>query len=208
MNSAEFKILASALKAAYGAKNFLTDDQSVKLWYKMLKDLDYDLASTAVMKHISLSEFPPTIAGIREACASVLQADEKNWLEGWSMVQKVRGRYGYNRPEEALRELGKFDETTAEVARMLGWVNLCVSENPTADRANFRTCYETIRRREMEGAKLPPALRQTIDGIADRLKLETERSLENNGKTVCIANSDLPLLQVSGREPDLLRGRV
>lgn len=208
MNSAEFKILAQAMKAAYSARNFMVDEQSVKLWYKMLKDLDYELCSAAVMKHISLSEFPPTIAGIRQACVSVAAVDEMDWLEGWNLIQRVRCRYGYNRPEDALATLRKIDETTAEVAGMLGWVNLCMSENPTADRANFRQCYETKKRREMEHAKLPPALRQTIEGIADRLKLGTERSLEKNGKTVCIANSDLPLLQVSGREPDLLRGRV
>lgn len=204
MTGDEFKILAASLKAAYGHQNFLQDSQSVKLWYRMLKDLDYGLASTAVLKHISVSVFPPTIAAIREACASVVMQDSKDWLEGWNMVQRVMGRYGYNRPEEALKMLRDFDPLTADIAGMMGWQNLCISENPSADRANFRQSYETKKRREMEHAKIPPDVRQTIEGIADRLKLESGRSLENNGETVRIADSSLPLLQIPGGKPDLL----
>lgn len=200
MNSNEFKILAASMKAAYGSKNFLADAQSVKLWYRMLRDLDYELASAAVLRHISLNEFPPTIAGIRNACAEVVQTNDKDWLEGWNMVQRMIGRYGYNRTDEAMKALREYDELTADIAGMLGWQNLCLSDNPTADRANFRQSYETKKRRAIEHAKLPPAVRDTIEGIADRLKLDSERrNLESNGETVCIADSNLPVLQISGR---------
>ena len=45
MTHDEFKLLAKGLKAAYPSQNFLPDDYSMRLWYTLLKDVDYTLAS-------------------------------------------------------------------------------------------------------------------------------------------------------------------
>ena len=52
MNVEEFKLLVKGLKAAYPSQNFLPDDYSMKLWYNLLKDVDYALAEAAAYKHI------------------------------------------------------------------------------------------------------------------------------------------------------------
>lgn len=51
MTHDEFKLLAKGLKAAYPSQNFLPDDYSMRLWYTLLKDVDYTLASAAAYKH-------------------------------------------------------------------------------------------------------------------------------------------------------------
>lgn len=56
-----------------------------------------------------------------------------------SIVQKAMSDYGWYHPQEAFATM---DELTLAVVKNLGWSRLCQSENPTADRANFREAYE------------------------------------------------------------------
>lgn len=167
----EFKVLAKGMRASYSSQNFLPDNDSLNIWYRLLKDLPYDLVSAAVQKHILTSKFPPTVAEIRESCVDVCSGPQMSWVEGWSLIGKVMSRYGYNRPSEAIQELKRRDERTGRVAELLGWENLCLSENIVADRANFRQCYETMTEREKETAKLPEAFRTMIAGVGERLRL-------------------------------------
>lgn len=166
MTSEEFVVLAKALKAAYGQQSFLADDESLKLWYRMLKDLDGSLVAAAIYSHICKNRFPPAISEIREQCAVIAMPQTRDWVEGWNAVQRAIGRWGMYRTEEALKALREEDPLTAEVAAMLGWQSLCMSENPTADRANFRICYERKQSREQERLKLPARVQGLIDGIS------------------------------------------
>ena len=44
----EFKILVKGMKAVYTSPNFLPDADSVKIWYRLLGDMPYELASIAI----------------------------------------------------------------------------------------------------------------------------------------------------------------
>lgn len=165
MTHDEFKLLAKGLKAAYPSQNFLPDDYSMRLWYTLLKDVDYTLASAAAYKHMCSSRFPPTIADLREQCSQVTQPKPKSWLDGWGVVQKLIGKYGFYRQREALAELDEFDPLAASVVERLGWRSLCMSESPTVDRANFRQCYEAVQTRERENDKLPPAVSSRLQEL-------------------------------------------
>lgn len=171
MTFEEFQALAKGMKAVYGAQNFLPDAESVKVYFSLLLDLDYSAASAAIQRHMLTNKFPPTIADIREQCAEIADTGKMDWLEGWNAIQRVRGRYGYNRPSEAIEALRDIDEKTARVAEMLGWQALCLSENPTADRANFRQCFERMQQRETETMKLPEAFSKAISAAASRLQI-------------------------------------
>lgn len=171
MTKEEFKTLTKGLKSVYASQNFLPDDDSMKIWYRLLRDLPYEVAAAAAQRHMMTNRFPPTVADIREQSVKVADKDSKDWLEGWSQVSKVMSRFGYNRPKEAIEALTAFDERTGRVVEMLGWQNLCMSENPTADRANFRQAYENMQMREKENAKLPEAFRAVIAKTANRLQL-------------------------------------
>ena len=73
MNKQEFSILAKAMRSAYQRNNFLNDSGSMSVWYEMLKDIPYNLASRAVMKHIKTDKFPPTIADVRNGAEEAKQ---------------------------------------------------------------------------------------------------------------------------------------
>lgn len=47
------------------------------------------------------------------------------------------------------------DELTLSVVKNLGWSRLCQSENPTADRANFREAYEAKAKAAQNSYQLP-----------------------------------------------------
>lgn len=172
MTSEEFIPLAKGMRAAYCAQSFLPDEEALKLWYRMLKDLDGKTVAAAVYKHISSCKFPPTIADIREQCAAIESGGEKNWLEGWGMVVRAIGRHGTYGRKEAMKKLRDFDPLTADVVEKMGWQNLCESENQVADRANFRIAYEAYATRKKELAKLPPNLANMITGISDKMMLK------------------------------------
>ena len=151
----------------------MANPDSEGVWYRFLKNVDYPLAEAAVYKHISVCKFPPTIAEILEQCSAIAIPDEFNWLDGWRKVQKVIGRYGYNRSAEAIAALKEADRTAGEVAERLGWENLCMSENQAVDRANFRQGYEAVlnRKRDKLSGGVYERLNALTQGIANTKKI-------------------------------------
>lgn len=171
MNPSEFSALIKEMQVAFPNATICPDDQSKTFWFRSLEDLDFKQAWVAVGRHACTSKYPPSIAEIRDQAVQATEPNRRDWLEGWADVQRAIHRWGMYSPQEALDALKEIDPLTSKVAEMLGWQNLCLSENPIADRANFRQCYETAKSREMENAKLPPVFREAISGVADKLKL-------------------------------------
>lgn len=171
MSDKEWMILAKSLKCAYTGQNFLPDDFSIKLWYKMLCDIPYPIATSAVQKYICENHFPPTISDIRNAAAEIM-APASDWSEGWAEVQKAIRRYGYMQEAKALESMSP---VTRETVKRIGWMNICSSpiENAMTDRANFRNIYQTIEERRKEELLLSDGLKKSISMIQDGQKKET-----------------------------------
>lgn len=159
----DFKKLVKGMKAVYTTPNFLPDSESILVWYQLLQDIPYEILSIAIQKHMASNKFPPTIAELREQ-ASKLGKKQTDWTEGWNKVLKAIGKYGYGREEEALKSM---DELTANITRRLGWKTLCMSENITADRANFRMAYENAQKQEQSTAVLPKPLQEQIKTLQE-----------------------------------------
>ena len=158
----EWIILVKGLKSAYSSQNFLPDDDSVKIWYQLLQDLEYQKASAAIQKYILTNKFPPTVADIREMALSVSIGDKPLWSDGWEEVLTAMRRFGSYREKEAMESL---TDITRKTVDRLGFRNLCMSENVMADRANFRMMFEQIADREHQNKKIPLKLTQIIERI-------------------------------------------
>lgn len=171
MNKREFAILAAAMKTYYPKENgLLPNQQAMDLWYRELQDIPMEVAETALRKWVSTNKWSPSIAELREAAADVQNGEMPDWTEGWEQVCFVLRRYGYYNPKEGIAAL---DPITRECVKRLGYNNLCLSENPAADRANFRQCFETLARREQARRQLSLPVRQTIQRLQhDHLALE------------------------------------
>lgn len=174
MNKQEFAQIAGAIKTAYPAVNVLNDKQSMDIWYTMLSDLDYKVCQMAVLELISTSKFPPTIAEIREKCSQLIAPPIKDWSEAWEDVIRSIGKYGMYQAQEAL---ASFDELTRKCVNRIGYVNICMSENIAADRANFRMIYEAEVQRKRAENQLPLALRTEKQKMLDALVNDTVKQI-------------------------------
>ena len=174
MSEQEFMKIASAIKTSYPTVNVLKDKPSMDIWYMMLSDLDYRVCQTAVLELISTSKFPPTIPEIREKCSYLTSPEIKEWSEAWEEVQRSIGKYGMYQPQEALES---FDELTRKCVNRIGYVNICTSENITADRANFRMIYETEANRKRTENQLPLSLRTEKQRLIDSLVNDTIKQI-------------------------------
>lgn len=170
----EFKILVKGMKAVYTSPNFLPDADSIKIWYQMLRDLEYRTANVAIQKYMMTNKFPPTIADIRELSTTVQHGELPDWGEGWEQVLQAIRKYGSYRPQEAMDSM---DELTRQCVERLGFKNICMSENINTDRANFRMIYEQLASRKQKEAVMPVGLLQEVERI--RLAQQKPLGLED-----------------------------
>ena len=69
----EFDFIRASIKSAYPTFNVMPDQYSIRMWYRMLGDLDYKLCETALMELFATHTYPPQISleelpGIEDAC--------------------------------------------------------------------------------------------------------------------------------------------
>jgi hypothetical protein len=116
----------------------------VEVYVQLLADIPGAMLEQSALDHISHSTFFPSIAELRSAAFSIIEAIDPapTEYEAWSAVQVEIHRVGYcNQPQ--------FDNPiTAQVVEQLGWRYLCLSENPVADRAHFVQAYQALAERE------------------------------------------------------------
>ena len=133
------------------------------LWAKMLADIPYATAEAALMKVLSTSKFFPTVAGIRAAAVDLSSPRLPSAAEAWGEVTRAISRHGYYGQEEALASMSP---PVASVVRLLGWREICLSEEPEILRAQFRKAYETQVGRDREMMVLPEGIRGMIKVVA------------------------------------------
>lgn len=162
----DFVKIATYLKAAYPNNRILPDDPTVRFWFKMLEDLDFNICENAVLELVSSSTFPPSIADIRKKCSS-RKVEIPEWGEAWERVQKAIRYYGAYRDDEAMESL---DAITREAVRRIGYKSLCYSDikNAETDRAQFREIYNQTARPHLEASQMPAAVLEEKGRLMDR----------------------------------------
>lgn len=162
MTKEEFSIFASALRTYYPKENILPNAQALELWYNQLNDIPYNVANATLYKWVATNKWSPSIADIREQATILVNGSPKDWGAAWDEVQQAIRHYGSWNAEKALESL---DDITRATVKRIGFYNLCTSENPTADRANFRIIYEEIEKRQRTEQQIPPKLKALINNI-------------------------------------------
>lgn len=159
MDKKEFGQFAMALKTYYPREQLLPNEQAMELWYRQLCDIPYNLAEVALNKWVATNKWSPSIADIRRMSLEVKEGSRPDYGEGWEQVMRAIRQYGVYREEEALQSM---DEVTRQCVKQMGFKNICMSENITADRANFRMIFENMAERKRNEAQLPETLRTLI----------------------------------------------
>ena len=161
----EFATLVLAMQAMYGDE-FIGTEEVMDVWFALLHDLDYQILSKALQKHMLTNKFKPTVAELREIYADLICPVISDWSEGWEQVSKAIGHYGMYRTEEAMES---FDEVTREAVKRLGFQNICLSENIVADRARFAEIYQAIQQRKRIAVNIGSALPDLQKAVNRRL---------------------------------------
>lgn len=178
MTQEEFAIFAMALKTYYPRENLLPNNQAMDLWFRQLQDIPYKVAEVGLNKWVSLNKWSPSIADIREMASTVAHGELPNWGDAWQEVLRAISQYGSYRPVEAMDSLSPL---TKKAIKRIGFVNLCMSENISADRANFRMIYEQLADREKKEAQLSAPLKTLIAQMQSESKLlEAKEEMDAN----------------------------
>jgi hypothetical protein len=111
------------------------------LWQKLLADLTYEQAEAALVKTLFSAKFFPTIAEIREAHKAIVNAGIPTAEEAWKEV--LRNLNPYRAPQWSCPII-------QDAVRTMGFLQLCNSENPSIDRAQFIKIYNNLRDRQQD----------------------------------------------------------
>lgn len=175
MTKKEFAVFAMALKTYFPRDNLLPTEEAMELWYRELQDIPSDVATAMLRKWVDMQNWPPTIAEIRKMCAEIACGKLPEWSDGWMEVTKAINRYGYMQYDRAMDSLSPI---TRSAVKMIGWQDLCMSENPDIIRAQFRQVYEIAAKREGEERQLSPALKGDIATLGRTMSFQLEEQTE------------------------------
>lgn len=129
------------------------------LYTMTLADIDDDDLRAAALRHVNESNWFPKISELRKAAARLANPAMLDPAEAWEQVVKAIPVYGRSIAGLGGPGIPPFaDPLTAKVVRQFGWNNLCLSENPVADRARFIEAYSRQAQRTQERAALPAGL--------------------------------------------------
>ena len=136
----------------------------VAAWSLMLADLDPVVAKAAVIKVCRESDYFPSVARIVAAAEELDPRNEKlpTAAEAWEEVEKLIIRFGpYRAPQYSC-------DTVRRAVRAIGWLQLCCSENPAADRAHFLRLYDSMKNKRKEAREIEQVMK--IAGVGDLIR--------------------------------------
>jgi hypothetical protein len=141
MTRQETIALVALASSSYPSMQARDPKPIVEAWSLMLADIDPLLAKAAIIKVCRESQFFP---GVAQIVAAAAQLDPQNEplptaAEAWEEVMRlIRDCGPHRRPVYSC-------DTVKRAARAIGWLQLCMGENPEADRAHFLRLYESMR---------------------------------------------------------------
>ena len=174
MTRQEFSILAKSIKTIYPKENILNTQEEFTLWFEMLEDIPYKVASAGLKKWVMLNRWAPSISDMRAMSVESYGQNVNEWEEEWDKVTEAIGKYGYYQSDKALKSL---PDLTRTIVKRLGFRNLCMSENISIERANFRDIYN----REAEKIKKDNILSNDLKSEIQQIGQSAVLGIEEQG---------------------------
>lgn len=168
MTREEFRILVKGMRAVYSDPKFIADKDAFDIWYSMLNDLPYDVASMAVQTYMMTEKFPPTIADIRNQCVKNQNRDEMSEAECWAIVSKAIRDSAYHAQEH-------FDSFPEDIKKAIGSADVLRSWGMDCDynelvaQSQFYKCLKEVRKRKEEIKALPTRLQELLTSTSQMM---------------------------------------
>ena len=164
MSRQEVCALVALASSSYPSMQTRDPRPIVEAWALMLSDLDAVVAKAAIIKVCRESKFFPSVAQIVVASNEIDPRNEKlpTAAEAWEEVERLIQTVGpYRAPKYSC-------DTVKRAVRAIGWLQLCLGENPEADRAHFLRLYESMRSRHQENQENEKVL--ALSGMGEVLR--------------------------------------
>jgi hypothetical protein len=146
MTRQEAAKLVAVILAACPAQGSKLNEQRqlamVDAFESLLGDIPYAAASAAVAVLLQTKPYMPAIAEIRSTVLELSGNSIAPGGEQWGAVLEAVRRYGSYRTPGV--DFHFNDDTTGRCVKALGWQEICLSENQTADRARFIELYDKL----------------------------------------------------------------
>ena len=177
MTRDEFKVLVKGMKAVYTEPSFIPDQNAFDVWYEMLKDLDYNLASNAIKKHMMNNEKVPKVSHIRQEATNFKKdkPEELNEMAAWRLIQIALRRCGtYERAQEEFDKLPPVvQKSIVSPSQLKEWATMEDIDGRALNvmQSNFMRTFRVEQERQKEKDKLSPDLVKLINSPADTTKV-------------------------------------
>lgn len=158
----EFRTLVKAMKAVYAQPTFLPDEDAVKVWYAMLRDIEYPALSGAVKRHMMTSSFPPTIADLRKQVVAP-KTEAMSDLEAWSLVRAAISNSAYNSESEYAKLPPLVQKAIGNPANLREMALMDIDAVNSVEQSHFLRVYRTTVERESQRLQLSPAMRELLE---------------------------------------------
>lgn len=162
------------LKACYPNFKLELNSKESKFWVASLIDLDFEKAFIAAQQLTKTSKWPPSIAEIREAYASLLLPDLVDAEQAWGIVvQAINKHGGIYSTDAAMNELPR---QVQEAVKWIGGIKaISQADKPDVLRGQFTKAMDAVNKRITKELALGPKLGNQIDNIRLALKEQEER---------------------------------
>lgn len=182
MTRIEFAQLAAGMKAIYAEPTFMTDDLAMDMWYRLLKDLPYELASKATEKYMSTISKTPRPADIRAMAASIMEPEEQQISEvaAWQLVYKAISNSNYNAESEFAKLPPACQEAVGTPYMLKEWAQMDTETVQSVEQSHFIKSYRSVLERARIEARTSPELRSQIEGY----RLSQAQELTDRGVAV------------------------
>ena len=152
--------IISVISAAY--PNFVVTEKTVEVYWQILSDIPADELKVATLHCISESgrKFAPSVGELRGAVGELrsMSTNMPSSFQAWQEVQKQISDNGgdFGKPVWSC-------PLVERTVQAIGWRNLRMSEDATADRARFIQCYEQFQERAQKEDLLVPEVKGFIE---------------------------------------------
>lgn len=178
MTAKEFAILTDAIKTYYPRENILPSKEAMKLWYEMLKDLDYQSASIGLKRYVMTNKFSPSVSDIREYATGQNELTDLSEMEAWAKISKAIGNANYHADEEFSKLPVDLQKVVGSPANLREWAMLDSDTVHSVVQSNVIRMYRTIAKRLGEEKRMPEPMRVKISVDTGRPAIESKQEPE------------------------------
>lgn len=167
MTQKEFLVIAKGLKAVYTDPKFLPDKDALDVWYGLLADLPYQVLTLAAQRYMMQETYPPTIAGLRQKAAELLETQEDSLpdMAAWALVRKALSNSIYHAEEEFARLPELCRLAVGDPANLKEMAVMDISTVDSVEQSHFLRNYRTQVERKKMDAQIAPGVRNMINNM-------------------------------------------